>query len=163
PQSGHYTTYCWHHSAYQWFNLNDTKVTPSNGDVVQQDTVYMLFYKRRRIRSPARQVELLSLTTPVSTPSSSAACSPVSSPDSSAMSPPGFVSLEPEPGDEERAKRGRNTIAVTTPNHTDEDEAAERSSGSVTEEREAENERGKTKGKRGKGTGRGRGRPRTKG
>ncbi|RUS20118.1 hypothetical protein BC937DRAFT_86321 [Endogone sp. FLAS-F59071] len=176
PGSGHYTSYAWNPTASQWFNLNDAKVTTSNGDAIAQEIVYMLFYKRRRIRATARQVELLSLTTPVSTPSSSVASSPVSSPESpsvsvSGLTPPlsgeggeggeGDEGDTSEPREIERAKRGRNDITATTPNHTDEDEeAAEGSSGSGIGERSMESVRGIVK--RGRGRGRGRGRPRTK-
>lgn len=174
PGSGHYTSYAWNPTASQWFNLNDAKVTTSNGDVIAQEIVYMLFYKRRRIRAAtARQIELLSLTTPVSTPSSSVASSPESSPESPSVSVSGLtppLSGEGGEGDEgdtgepreiDRAKRGRNDIIATTPNHTDEDEeAAEGSSENGVGERDMESIRETVK--RGRGRGRGRGRPRTK-
>uniref|UniRef100_A0A1X7UZS1 ubiquitinyl hydrolase 1 n=1 Tax=Amphimedon queenslandica TaxID=400682 RepID=A0A1X7UZS1_AMPQE len=50
--TGHYTAYCWNNDAGCWVHCNDAKLNRSSSEEVLKSQPYVLFYARRRGRSP---------------------------------------------------------------------------------------------------------------
>ncbi|KAL1922380.1 uncharacterized protein VTP21DRAFT_9919 [Calcarisporiella thermophila] len=74
PGSGHYTAYVLGVDS-QWYHISDGRVTMVSPERLAEDVVYMLFYRRRKLKTPR---SFTNMTTPPSSTVSSEASSPVS-------------------------------------------------------------------------------------